>query len=252
VTIAAPVFLPAIALDTERMMVERLDLRPLALPSELARAEGSWKGAPAVIETRAYAGGAVAYARFARVWQPGMVPGAGLEIGNYLVLGRPDLGLPVLGADLVGMGLRGRMLAADLSPVLPPGAARDRQLAPLADRAAARARLTPGGALPEWCARFFSPHALFVRPGVDELPAAVAELDEFPRVFVALVLDATSDGAASPARRAQSVHDEYLAAHRTDDKGLGMLARMFGDAWAQRYLDEVLFPLELPARRAVG
>ena len=31
-------------------------------------------------------------------------------------------------------------------------------------------------------------------------------------------------------------------AHLVDDKGLGLLGRMFGDAWASRYLREVLFP----------
>jgi hypothetical protein len=34
----------------------------------------------------------------------------------------------------------------------------------------------------------------------------------------------------------------YAAAHRTDDKGLGLLATMFGAAWADRYIDRVLFP----------
>lgn len=163
-----------------------------------------------------------------------------------LALGIPDLGLPVLGADLVGMGPRGRMIAADLSPTLPPGPARDRQLDPLAAGAAARARLTPGGELPTWCTRFFSPDALFVRPRVDELAAAVAQLEAFPRTFGALARGARPATSDSSARCVAGVHAEYLAAHRTDDKGLGMLARMFGDAWAARYVGDVLSPSLTP------
>jgi hypothetical protein len=40
----------------------------------------------------------------------------------------------------------------------------------------------------------------------------------------------------------QRAQDGYAAAHREDDKGLGLLARMFGERWAERYLREVLFP----------
>ena len=237
----AEVFLPDLVRDTERLLVESLGLHPVALPPELARAEGMWKGMPVMIETSAYGGGLVAYARFARVWQPGAAPGAALEIGNVLALGRAESGLPILGADLVGMGPRGRMIAADLSPTLPPGSARDRQLAPLVE-GAGRARLTPGGALPDWCARFFSPYALFVRPTSDELAEGVAEFGRYPRAFTALASGAPPVGDAALVRRAARLQRDYLAAHRTDDKGLGMLARMFGDAWAQDYVDDVLFP----------
>ena len=233
-------FLPDVVRDAERLLAESLSLRPIALPPELARAEGEWKGAPVVIETSAHGGGAVAYARFATVWQPGAEPGRALEIGNVLALGAPSSGLPVLGADLVGMGARGRMIAADLSPTLPAGPARDAQLAPLAEGASARARLTPGGELPDWCARFFSPHALFVRPGPEELPAALAELDRYPRLFCRLARE--PGDVANGTSAAAAVQRQYLAAHRTDDKGLGMLARMFGEAWARRYVGEVLFP----------
>jgi phycocyanobilin:ferredoxin oxidoreductase len=188
------------------------------------------------IETRAWRGGAVRWARVATV------TGGGMEIGNVLALPRLDLALPILGADLVSLGARGAgvMIAADLSPVLPAGDARERQLEGFARRMAAYSDLSPGGALPAWCACWFSPHALYVRPTPSELPRAAEAYRETVEAFVALAAHAPEVGAPDPA--VQRAQDGYAAAHREDDKGLGLLARMFGERWAERYLREVLFP----------
>lgn len=161
-----------------------------------------------------------------------------------LALPRLDLALPILGADLVSLGVRGAgvMIAADLSPVLPPGDARERQLAGLARRMGAYRDLTPGGALPAWCARWFSPYALYVRPTPAEVPRAAAAFRETVDAFVALAAGAAAPVGGAPDPDVQRAHDGYAAAHREDDKGLGLLARMFGERWAERYLREVLFP----------
>lgn len=210
----------------------------MQLDPVLARAEGTWKGEPVTIATRAWRGGAVRWARVATV------TGGGLEIGNVLALPRLHLALPILGADLVSLGARGAgtMIAADLSPVLPAGDARERQLAAFARRMAEYTDLTPGGALPGWCARWFSPHALYVRPTPAELPRAAAAFREAVDAFVALAAAVESPADRAPDPAVQRAHDGYAAAHREDDKGLGLLARMFGERWAERYLREVLFP----------
>jgi hypothetical protein len=46
----------------------------------------------------------------------------------------------------------------------------------------------------------------------------------------------------------------YLADHRNDDKGLRMLARLFGADWSARYIATVLFPekLDWPSGRAAA
>ena len=216
--------------------MQRLALEPVALDAELARADGTWKGAPVTIATRAWRGGNVRWARVATV------TGGGLEIGNVMALAARDVPLPILGADLVSLGARGAgvMIAADLSPVLAPGEARDRQLAHFARRMSPFHDLTPGGELPAWCARWFSPYALYVRPTVAELPRAAEAFLETVHEFVALA-GAAAREPASAAGVAEAQRG-YAAAHREDDKGLGLLARMFGERWADRYLREVLFP----------
>ena len=224
----------ALTSEVQAWLVGELGLAPMALPADLAGASGTWKGAPVGIETRAYRGGPIRYARFVRL------VGADLEIGNVLCLADPAYPLPILGADLVGLRRTSAMLAADLSPTLPPGAGRDRQLASLARRRATHPALPPGGALPVWCAAWFSPHALYTRVNPDQLAAAVAAFWDFPLGFVELVRGTAPRPGL--AREVAGRQNGYAAAHRADDKGLGLLAKMFGAGWAERYLEQVLFP----------
>ena len=224
----------ALTAATESWLVRELALAPLPLDPALGHAEGAWKGAPVTIATRAYRGGPLRYARFA------VVLGAGLEIGNLLCLPAPAHPLPILGADLVALRHESGMVAVDLSPTLPPGPERDAQLADLAQRRAGHPPLPPGGRLPEWCAAWFSPHALYTRGSLAELGEVEAAFGDFPRAFVELALQSRPRPAL--AARVAAVQDGYAAAHRTDDKGLGLLAKMFGKEWAERYVGEVLFP----------
>ena len=222
-------------LRAERRIVDTLGLAPIELPPALASTIGTWKGAPARIETRAHGGPVVRYARFA------MVEGSGVAIANVLALPAVEQPLPVLGADLVAIGARGGsvLLAADLSPSVAEelGGA---SLAGLAGRRARRPALPHAGDLPGWCADWFSPHALFTRVPGERLDDALAALGDFVDEFVALA----QGGRSSPAlaRVAATMQSGYQSAHRTDDKGLGMLGRMFGGEWAERYVAEVLFP----------
>lgn len=222
-------------LGAERRLVDTLDLAPVELPAELANAAGEWKAAPAAIVTRAYAGRVVRYARFA------MVEGTGVAIANVLALPAAEQPLPILGADLVAIGARGGsvLLAADLSPTVPE-AAGGASLAGLAARRAARPALPAAGELPAWCADWFSPHALFTRVPGERLDEALAALCDFVDEFVRLAL--SSQSRVALASVAASMQSGYQSAHRTDDKGLGMLGRMFGAEWAKRYVAEVLFP----------
>jgi phycocyanobilin:ferredoxin oxidoreductase len=132
------------------------------------------------------------------------------------------------------------MLAADLSPTLPAGPEREQQLARVAAVGSPRSCLPPGGTLPGWCQRWFSPHALYTRVPLERAGEARRAYARFPRVFLELAERATPrPDQVSTVRAAQA---GYSAAHRADDKGLGLLAAMFGAAWAERYIGEVLFP----------
>jgi phycocyanobilin:ferredoxin oxidoreductase len=224
----------ALVEQVEGELAAALELRPLPLDPSLAEAVGEWKGAPVWIHTRAYRGPRLRYCRFVRLVGPP------LEIGNLLCLADPLYPLPIFGADLVALGRETAMLAVDLTPTLPPGPRRDRQLGDLARGRSQAPSLPSGGELPAWCREWFSPYALYTRVHVHQLPDALQAFQLFPREFVALV--AAAQPTPDLSAQVQAAQEGYLSAHRRDDKGLGLLARMFGASWAQRYLEEVLFP----------
>lgn len=219
---------------TEEWLVRELELEPLALDDELAFRVGDWRDAPVTIETRAYRGERVRYARFA------VVLGQGLEIGNLLCLPEQALPVPIFGADLVAVRRDLAMIAADLSPTVPPGPERDRQLATIATRRAVGPDLPSGGELPAWAAERFSPHTLYTRISPDELPLAVDAFRAYPDAFIEGVM--MTDPRTALSNQIAGAQDAYMTAHRVDDKGLGLLRKMFGAAWADRYLTDVLFP----------
>jgi phycocyanobilin:ferredoxin oxidoreductase len=203
----------------EDELVRGLDLRPVALPAELREARGSWKGEAVQLVARAYEGPRFRFCRFVEL------SGGAMSIANALCLPRRDLPLPVFGLDVVAPGHGGVMVAADLSPInggpvpaLPPHA------------------LPPGGALPGWCERVFSSNPLYTRVPIAQLGAAEEPILARVRALAAMRVAPADETQIAAAQRA------YCAAHLEDDKGLGMLAHIFGAMWAERFLREVMFP----------
>lgn len=185
----------------------------------VAPEEGAFKGQPVRLVTRAYEGGPFRFVRFIELTGPG------LEIGNALCLPRYDVLLPIFGADLVRIGGQPAMIAADLSPVGP---------ADVSAVARGRPALPPGGELPAWARDVFSPFALYTRAGEDHFEEAARAFLAFPRTLLTL---APLPGDSTGAQR------RYCRAHLEDDKGLLLLARMFGEERARRFLHDVMFPV---------
>jgi PAS domain S-box-containing protein len=166
--------------------------------------------------------------------------GDGLDIGHVLCLSDPVTPLPILGADLVAVGRDTGMVAADVSPTLPAGPERDLQLGPMAAAHARRPELPSGGELPAWCSDWFSPYALYTRVPAEQAAEAARAFLDTARTFVQIA-SATAPRVETLTTVA-AVQEEYAEAHRSDDKGLRILANVFGTAWAERYVRSVLFP----------
>lgn len=228
--------------DAERTLVDALSLRAVELPAHLAVAEGEWQGEPVRAVTRAYRGKAVAYARFT------VVEGAGLSIGNVVCLPADDSALPILGADLVWIGTRPdvAMIAADLSPSLAPGAGRAEQLdairTALADALNGTESLNSGGPLPAWCESLFSPYALYVRVGSSQIDRGMEVFGLYVSGLTRLAGLPSQPGICVEQESVRASRARYCEGHRVDDKGLMLLARLFGPDWAHEFVNEVLFP----------
>ena len=220
-----PFDLAGILRASETMLVNALELTPLALPPLLATMEGEWKGARVRLRARAYAGGRLRYARFVEI------ESGTLEIVNVLCLSRAEWPLPILGIDLVDLGRGAIIAAADLSPVTPEHPAPEMPLA---------ASLTSAGELPGWCARWFSPQALFARVPLEQRDVLAWRIEAFCRAFAEAVPAAGSHpGSAAAVAHRQAA---YAAAHLDEDRGLQLLTKMFDPMLATRFLREVLFP----------
>jgi phycocyanobilin:ferredoxin oxidoreductase len=217
---------------TEQSLVRALQLQALPLPAELVRLAGSWKGQPVTLSARAYAGPRIGYARFVEI------AGAGLDIGNVLLLSEAEYPLPMLCADLVGLGKDTGVEVADLSPVPPL-----REQAPLSEQDMSQLRglaLPPGGELPAWCGPWFSAQPLFARVAPQHAPAVAAALEVLCQRFLQLAGACEAQpGAALAVAQWQA---QYCEAHRRDDRGLNLLHKMFDPALADRFLRRVLFP----------
>lgn len=235
---------PALAAELEAVLRRALVLDDAPLAPALARAAGSWKGAPATIETRASRGERVAHCRVARV------SGAGLAIGNVLCVPDPrlrlgGLPLPILGVDLVAIGEREAIVVADLSPTGADRTLADAWIATALDADPRVAGLAPIADLPTWARESFSRRALAARVPLPLQPVAADAVRRVADAFVALVRDARVDASTEAACAARHEQRRYMERHRDEDGGLALLGRIFGNEWARGYIRDVLFP-DLP------
>ena len=218
----------------EARLVGQLHLSPVSIDLSLASATGTFREAPVNIETSAYRSDRIRLARFSVVY------GKTLQIGNILCIPEPNYVVPILGADLVSVRSDSMMIAADLSPVSSEPSMHKEQMEELARASAQCAPVPSGGELPDWAQQLFSPHALYTRVAPSQADTAYEALNVFPCTFVKLVNMAQPAPETATAIAAAQSH--YADVHRADDKGLRLLGAMFGMEWAERYLEEILFP----------
>lgn len=183
-----------------------LSLERVELPAALARGEGEWKGSEVEILSHAWSGGSIAWARLA------CLHGDGVEAASLLVISKASFALPTLGADLVSLGGRGGMVSASV------------ELDPVGDPPIRRAVRTPRTQL-----------------AGERLPRAAQVLDAMVDEWIAIARAARE---VDPLFHPTVMRDQesFARAHRTGDKSLGLVARIFDPRWAEKFLAQVLFP----------
>lgn len=210
-------------------IVTALGLVPVRIDAALARAEGSLRGQPLVVDAVAHRGGPVAHVRCATV------VGEAFEVGSLMAIGRAELGLPILGLDLVAIGGERALVVADLSPTDP-----QRPACPVFDEAVRAAALPSAGSLPAWAVPWFSDRAVFARVELDRREGVHALVDAIATAFVERARTGTIDRDRAPSVRATTCG--WVLAHRAEDKSVAVLTHALGEAWARRFAAEVMFP----------
>ena len=164
--------------------------------------------------------------------------GLGLQILHCVWFPDPRYDLPVFGADIVASPAGVSAAIVDLSPV--------RGVLPAAIDAALAARparhYSQPRDLPPW-GSIFSPHVRFVRPAdPGEDNQFVEEVGE----ILAILAAAAAAAPAAPAEDPTTVERwqgqlRYCKQQKQNDKTRRVLEKAFDPAWADRYIEELLF-----------
>ncbi|MEY3750334.1 MAG: hypothetical protein RLZZ11_207 [Cyanobacteriota bacterium] len=215
-------------------------LEPLPVDPELEAISGSLDGEDLFIrnELRQCRGLRKLHLETARL-------GAGLQILHCVFFPDPRYDLPVFGADIVAG--RGVVSAAivDLSPVdgsLPAPLVQRLQTLPLRSFSQERE-------LPEW-GSIFSPYVRFVRPAdAEEEQRFIAVVVDFLQVLADTCREAQPQPIDHPdtVRRHQG-QLSYCQQQKRNDKTRRVLEKAFNPAWADRYIEELLFDDPAPLR----
>jgi phycocyanobilin:ferredoxin oxidoreductase len=212
-----------------------LDLAPYSLPEDLGYIEGKLEGEKLVIENRCYQ-----TPQFRKLHLELAKVGTNLDILHCVMFPHPSFELPVLGCDIVAG--RGSVSAAiaDLSPAnperkLPDNYYRALQSLPTLNFSQVRD-------LPEW-GDIFSEFCLFIRPiNADEERLFVGRVADFLKIHCQ---QARQSQTVSPERAQQNLagQQNYCTQQQQNDKTRRVLEKAFGDAWAEKYMTQVLFDL---------
>jgi phycocyanobilin:ferredoxin oxidoreductase len=169
--------------------------------------------------------------------------GLGLQILHCVWFPDPRFDLPVFGADIVASPAGVSAAIVDLSPVddtLPPALVE--RLEALAPR-----RFSQERALPEW-GTIFSPFVRFLRP------ADAAEEQAFIDLvsdYLAVLAEASFRVEAQPIGHPDTVRRHagqlsYCRQQKRNDKTRRVLEKAFNPAWADQYIEQLLFDDPLP------
>ena len=209
------------------------DLAPLAVDPELEAISGSLDGESLYIrnELRQCRGLRKLHLETARL-------GAGLQILHCVLFPDARFDLPVFGADIVAGPAGVSAAIVDLSPVT------DALPATVTEHLAARQprHYSQERELPPW-GTIFSPFVRFVRPSAGaEEQLFIDEVGEFLEVLGAAIRSTEPQPSDHPAtvERWQG-QLRYCRHQKRNDKTRRVLEKAFNPAWADRYIEELLF-----------
>ncbi|MCY4055159.1 MAG: phycocyanobilin:ferredoxin oxidoreductase [Cyanobacteria bacterium MAG CAR4_bin_6] len=207
--------------------------KPLALPRGMERVKGAMDDGPVQIRNCCFS------ARGFRKMHLELASiGPGLNILHAVMFPDPCWDLPLFGCDVVAA--RGQVSAAvvDLSPTaeaLPPSLNQRLQALPRPDFSEPRQ-------LPPW-GDIFSTAVCFIRPrGVEEEQGFQELAVGYLRLLLAeagRISPDSPDHPATVARKAAQLR--YCRQQQCNDKTRRVLAKAFGEPWAEDYIRHVLF-----------
>jgi len=158
-----------------------------------------------------------------------------LDILHCIWYPQPNFNLPVFGADIVAMNNVCSAAITDLSPVDGIESPVYENISKISQCYSFRNERN----VPEW-GEIFSPYCKFARLETDEDRSTFCQVvDEYLDAFVSAVWKSNIDVNRETERYDGQVN--YCKKQKLNDKTRRILAKYFGDRWADLYINEVLF-----------
>jgi len=164
--------------------------------------------------------------------------GSGLDILHCVMFPRVEYSLPIFGCDIVvGRGSIGAAIV-DLSPVSADKTLPKSYIEALSTLP--KDNFTQPRELPEW-GDIFSSYCLFVRPnGAEEENLFLQKVKNFLEIHCKQSLLVSKDDPLLVAENLAG-QQNYCQHQQENDKTRRILEKAFGEEWAARYMDTVLF-----------
>ncbi len=216
---------------------EYLELEPYALPEDLGFVQGQLEGDRLTIRNRCYQTSV-----FRKLHLELATVGDNLDILHCVMFPRPEYDLPILGTDIVANPQLVSAAIVDLSPVL--GKLDESYLNGLSGAYQKRLQLSQLRELPTW-GTIFSPLCVFARLSEG------GEADQFidiARDYLRFHCEQAKSAKPVDSQGRVAVlsgHQNYCTQQQQNDKTRRILVKAFGEEWAERYMQTVLF--DLPA-----
>ncbi len=205
---------------------------PYNLPEDFGYIEGKLEGERLLIENRCFQN-----SQFRKMHLELAKVGTGLDILHCVMFPNVEYHLPMFGCDIVSG--KGGISAAivDLSPINGLSQAYVKELSGLKPVEFSQPR-----ELPEW-GNIFSPYCLFVRPvNAWEEQLFLQRVADYLKIHCYQSLN-TSAGNQSQTELNRASQQYYCSQQQENDKTRRILDKAFGEQWAQRYMNMVLFDL---------
>ena len=224
----------------------RLDLEPYPIPQGFESREGTMgkgkKQEPVLTTSHGFKSKKLRQIRAAHVQG-----GNSLQVLNFVIFPQPNYDLPFFGADLVTLP-GGHLIAIDMQPLFRGDEAYEAKYSkPIMPMFHEYQKDLPwGGDFPKEAQQYFSPAFLWTRPSQTEVvkDRVFNAFCDYLNAYISFVEQA--EEVKDPQQRSAiwQAHKSYSDYRAEKDPARGMLTRLYGSEWTEKYIHGFLFDLD--------
>jgi phycoerythrobilin:ferredoxin oxidoreductase len=224
----------------------RLDLEPYPIPEGFKHQQGvigkGKKQEPVITTSHGFKSQKLRQIRAAHVQG-----GNSLQVLNFVIFPQPKYDLPFFGADLVTLP-GGHLIAIDMQPLFGGNTAYEAKYnQPIMPMFYEYQQDLPwGGDFPKEAQQYFSPAFLWTRPSQTEVVKnrVFNAFSDYLNAYINFVEQAEELQDRQQLAAIWQAHKSYSDYRAEKDPARGMLTRLYGSEWTEKYIHGFLFDLD--------